>query len=209
MKGKNLFIILFIFIILYCFRKYDNRLKIFKISNFIDDDICDKLIKLDKEFVTSNILQNGKSKINGKARTSTTTSFKNGENIQIDIIKNKVASMLNVSLDKFEPIQLSKYSRGQEYKYHYDYFNTKETNITNQRHYTIIIYLNDVPSCDGGSTDFKYGNNFQPEKGSMIYWSNLNKQMLIDNRTLHSGKPILNDSIKYILTIWTRVDKLI
>jgi|SaaInlV_150m_DNA_4_1039716.scaffolds.fasta_scaffold04013_3 prolyl 4-hydroxylase len=210
MKYKYLIFILLLiitFAIMYC-QKCDDKLKVIKVPNFLDGDVCDKIINSNKTFIESNVLTNGISTKDLVARSSSTTSFQNGENMYIDMIKDRVIKMLDIRLDQLEPVQLSKYDRGQEYKYHYDYFNTEETNISNQRHYTILIYLNDVPICDGGSTDFKFGDSFQPVQGTMVYWSNLDKNMNIDTRTLHCGKPVLNDSVKYILTIWTRINSL-
>jgi prolyl 4-hydroxylase len=200
-----LFIIIAVLIISYY---QDDKLKVIKVPNFLDNNICDKIINSNKIFNNSCVLTKGAHVENKVARSSSTTSFQNGENMYIDMIKDRVIKMLDIRLDQLEPVQLSKYDRGQEYKYHYDYFNTEETNISNQRHYTILIYLNDVPICDGGSTDFKFGDSFQPVQGTMVYWSNLDKNMNIDTRTLHCGKPVLNDSVKYILTIWTRINSL-
>lgn len=179
-----------------------NKLKVTKINNFLSKKECKHIINNVKTFKSSTVIS--KNRIISSGRTSTSHMFKKSDKL-ISFIETRICKMFNIKLQQLEPIQLTKYTKGQEYKYHYDYF---KQNNSNQRHYTIIIYLNDIPQGSGGTTDFFYGENFIPIEGNMIWWSNLNDDLTCNKMTLHSGKPILNDSCKYILTIWTRVNPL-
>jgi prolyl 4-hydroxylase len=200
MRGKYIIIFILIYIV---FNIIDRKPNVIQINNFLDGKICDKIINIDKIYKPSGIIENGINVRNTNARTSSTTSFLRGENEYIDNISKRVCKMLNIHLEHLEPVQLSKYDNGQQYKYHHDYFKK----IDNQRQYTVIIYLNSIPKHNGGSTDFYYGNNFQPKRGSLLYWSNLNSNGTVNYNTLHAGKPIKGD-VKYILTLWSRVNKI-
>lgn len=180
-----------------------NKIKVTQISNFLSKKQCKDIINNVKTFNKSMVIKS-ENHITVNGRTSSTHMFKKSDKL-ISFIETRICKMFNIKLQQLEPIQLTKYTKGQEYKYHHDYF--KHDN-SNQRHYTIIIYLNDVPQGSGGTTNFFYGENFIPIEGNMIWWSNLNDDLTCNKMTLHSGKPIMNDSCKYILTIWTRVNPL-
>jgi prolyl 4-hydroxylase len=176
------------------------------IDNFITSDNCDKLIQMAKNrFVTSTVYSTNTGAVDTSARSSSCAYFKRDENDIIKSIENKVASELNISLNQIEPLQIVKYEKGQEYKYHYDYFGKETDQNLNQRVYSILVYLNDLDEIDGGSTHFPlYKIRTYPFKGRAIGWNNLNPDGKENSLTLHAGEPILSDKVKYILTIWTR-----
>jgi len=176
------------------------------IDNFISGNECDQLVKLAKNrFVTSTVYSTNTGAIDRSARSSSCAYFKRGENDLIKSIENKVANSLNINLNQIEPLQIVKYEKGQEYKYHYDYFGNETDQMQNQRVYTILVYLNDLNESDGGSTHFPlYKIRTYPYKGRAVGWSNLNSDGKENNLTLHAGEPILSDKVKYVLTIWTR-----
>ena len=156
-------------------------------------------------FVTSTVYSTNSGSIDKSARSSSCAYFKRGENNLIKSIEDKVASSLNISLDQIEPLQIVKYEKGQEYKYHYDYFGKETDQILNQRVYSILVYLNDLDEVDGGSTHFPlYKIRTYPYKGRAVGWNNLNPDGKENSLTLHAGESILSDKVKYVLTIWTR-----
>lgn len=176
------------------------------IDNFITGEQCDELVKLAKDrFVTSTVYATNTGTIDISARSSSCAYFKRGENDLIKSIENKVASNLNIDLNQIEPLQIVKYEKGQEYKYHYDYFGNETDQKQNQRVYTFLVYLNDLEEVDGGSTHFpKYKIRTYPYKGRAVGWNNLDSDGKENSLTLHAGEPILTDKVKYVLTIWTR-----
>jgi len=185
------------------FKQLDNLQPINIYDNIIDSDDCNQLLKIsDGKFIQSTLYKSSASGfVDTKSRSSTNFYFNRGENNLIRKIENKISNLLNINLDQIEPLQIAKYDKGQEYKYHYDYFDDTD----NQRQYSIIIYLNDLNELDGGATHFPlYKCKFYPYKGRAVQWSNINSDKSLNKLSLHAGQPILTDKTKYILTIWTR-----
>ena len=170
------------------------------INNFLSINECNEIIKSCATFNRSGT-SNGNDKKLSPGRTSETTYFRTGENSLIDSVKHKVSLVFGINESCMESVQITKYSKGQEYKYHHDYF---RDDVKNHRKETILIYLNDLSVDDGGSTKFYHGKSFQPKVGTLLQWSNTDEQGNKNVNTLHCGKPILTDTTKYILTIWTR-----
>ncbi len=171
-------------------------------DNIINSDECNQLLEIsDGKFIQSSLYNSKSGFVDTKSRSSTNFYFNKGENDLIRKIENKISNLLNINLDQIEPLQIAKYEKGQEYKYHYDYFDDTD----NQRQYSIIIYLNDLDELDGGATHFPlYKCKFYPYKGRAIQWKNINSDKSLNKLSLHAGQPILTDKTKYILTIWTR-----
>jgi prolyl 4-hydroxylase len=228
----NYIIILLIFIIIYLYSIYrpnktkkSNKVKKYKenfkasdnindsgllqpikvFDNFISPNDCDELIKLTEgRFKESSIYTQNTGIVDKDARSSTNAFFKKGENELIKKIENKVIDMLNIKLEQLEPLQIVRYEKGQQYKYHYDFFD--ETVNEKQRLHTFLVYLNDLQETDGGATHFPlFRCKFFPFKTRAIYWENIDKNGNLNKLSLHAGEPLLTDNVKYVLTIWTRV----
>ena len=190
------------------YNQFNNLHPINIYDNIINSDECNKLLKISNgKFIQSTLYDSKSNKsstsgfIDTKSRSSTNFYFMRGENNLIRKIENKISNLLNINLDQIEPLQIAKYDKGQEYKYHYDYFDDTD----NQRQYSIVIYLNDLDEVDGGATHFPlYKCKFYPYKGRAVQWSNINSDKSLNKLSLHAGQPILTDKTKYILTIWTR-----
>jgi len=184
----------------------DNIFNIY--DNFITDEECEILIKLaEGKFKKSTIISQHDNIVDTNVRTSSSTYFKHDDNYIIEKIENNISRLLNINKNHMEPIQIQKYEKGEQYKLHYDFFNKESEQYKNQRVNTIIIYLNDLNEEDGGATTFPYLNKkFQPSKGRALEWNNINYDGNGNTLLLHAGEPILTDKIKYILTIWTRLN---
>ena len=48
-----------------------------------------------------------------------------------------------------------------------------------------------------------YNIRIRPEKGKAIYWLN-KKDDRLNIMSLHAGEQLLTDTVKYVLTVWTR-----
>jgi prolyl 4-hydroxylase len=179
------------------------------IDNFIDPDVCDELIQMAKtRYATSTVYASTRGEIDTNARSSSCAYFKRGENDLIKSIESKVANLLSINFQQIEPLQIARYEKNQQYKYHYDYFGNETDQTKNQRYYSIIVYLNDLEETDGGATHFPlYKIRTHPYKARAVLWNNLNSDGKENKLTLHAGEPVLTDKVKYVLTIWTRVSE--
>ena len=176
------------------------------IDGFLSLSECDQLIDLaNSRYITSTVYLTNSGTVDVTARSSSCAYFKRCENDLLKSIELKVGQMFSIDPTQIEPLQIVKYEKGQQYKYHYDYFANNTDQVNNQRVYSILVYLNDLDELDGGSTHFPlYKIRTYPYKSRAICWNNLNLDGTENSLTLHAGEPILTDKTKYVLTIWTR-----
>ena len=196
---KKLLLLLFVLLCLWYFLYNSKPSFEPKMIQMLDSKTCERIIQ-SKDNYKMSAVSNG-NKVQSEFRTSKSCHFQAGENADIDKIVKNICDMLNLKSEQIEPVQMTRYSVGEEYKYHYDYF---KSDHVNQRHYTIVIYLND--DYDGGCTAFPYSKKFQPVQGNALIWSNLNFDNTVNTQTLHAGQPVLKGT-KYILTVWTKLLK--
>ena len=114
----------------------------------------------------------------------------------------------NVDVFQQDTNQGQKYSVGQEFKAHHDYFtpNSQEyltyCQHAGQRTWTFMIYLNDTPA--GGGTRFrKLEKTFYPKQGMAVLWNNLKEDGSPNPYTLHHGMKV-REGEKYVITKWFR-----
>ena len=176
-----------------------DEIEIYKIPNFATADECDQLIK-DAEKVgyqKSSVDSKDKSKTN--SRTSSTSFLKGNETYIGGKLGKKSQELVG---DRLEGIQVQRYYKDQKYNPHYDTFEKKDG--SEQRSWTLMIYLSNVE--EGGGTYFpKLDFRIYPEKGTAVLWNNLDAHKCRENKTLHMGEPIKSGS-KYISTYWFRKD---
>ena len=107
-----------------------------------------------------------------------------------------------------ETIQGQRYTVGQEFKPHADWFSpgtvpwSLERNRGGQRTFTAMVYLNDVE--EGGETDFPYLDiAIEPRPGTLLIWNNADENGVPNPWTMHAGNPVTR-GYKYIITKWYR-----
>lgn len=192
----------------------NEKLDIYKIENFLNNEECIKLIEIinSSNLVNSQIININNTGIVSSSRTSKTCMFESTEFTDfIYNIDSRICKTIGINNKFTEPIQAQKYEIGQEFKLHTDYFDKNtllnNDNIKSQRTWTFMIYLNDMPDeSSGGHTSFPYAYlSFQPKKGMALIWNNLNKGN-VNIFSHHQGMPILKGE-KYIITKWFRDKK--
>lgn len=108
----------------------------------------------------------------------------------------------NLGFAHFERGVRQRYTPGQSYQKHCDFFGYPNTPpISNDRVATCIIYLND--DFEGGSTFFnKLEEAIKPSKGSVLYfqYDYTHETNLL---TEHTGTPVTAGE-KQIVTFWIR-----
>ena len=141
-------------------------------------------------------------------RKSEGSHFERGENELVRRIEARLSALVDLPVNRGEPLQILHYGPGGEYKAHQDFFEPKDpgsavlTRVGGQRIGTVVMYLNDVP--EGGETAFPdIGFSAKPIKGSAVYFEYQNADGQLDYRCLHAGMPVIRGD-KWIMTKWLR-----
>ena len=110
---------------------------------------------------------------------------------------------------KHETVQGQRYTAGQEFQAHQDWFRTDvpywpdEASRGGQRSWTAMAYLNDVAA--GGTTAFpRLGVSVEPQAGALLMWNNARVDGTPNEMTMHAALPVVRGS-KHIVTRWYRV----
>lgn len=174
------------------------------LENVLSYEECDELIRL-----STNKMQ--RSKIGSThdvndLRTSSSMFFEESENELIAKVEKRVSSIMNIPIEHAEGLQILRYTPGQEYKAHYDYFSSTSTTAKNNRISTLVMYLNDVE--EGGETLFpKLNLSVTPKKGTAVYFEYFYNDTDLNELTLHAGAPVITGE-KWVATQWMRKQKI-
>ena len=123
-------------------------------------------------------------------------------------IERRIDRLLDIKPAYGENLQGQRYSEGQEFKAHEDWFPTNsphwehESRRGGQRSFTAMAYLNPVEA--GGATDFpRLGIAVDPRPGMLLVWNNADRDGNPNPWTIHAGLPV-ERGVKYVLTKWYR-----
>ena len=184
------------------------RLMVF--DGFLSDVECDTLVQLSKaKMEDSTVIDPITGQfVKHPERTSRGTHFEHQSSDVVITIENRITEVFGFETKQQEAIQILQYSLGGEYKAHFDFFSPSDASSHaliaegGQRLATLIMYLN--TPLEGGSTDLpNLGLSVRANKGSALYFENINQQGEVDERTLHAGMPIIAGE-KWIATKWLR-----
>ena len=180
------------------------------IRGLLSDEECDEVIRLSRgKMKTSQVVdrESGGS-YESSVRKSEGSHFERGENELVRRIEARLSALIDLPVNRGEPLQILHYGPGGEYKAHQDFFEPKDpgsavlTRVGGQRIGTVVMYLNDVP--EGGETAFPdIGFSAKPIKGSAVYFEYQNADGQLDYRCLHAGMPVIRGD-KWIMTKWLR-----
>ena len=179
------------------------------IENFMSQEDCNYFIDIYKDKLKrSTVLSNVNNDLKGfisDVRTSHTYSIPLTDHI-IGTIQTKIAELLQIDIRNMEHPQMTRYLKGEFFKQHHDCL-PKESN---QREYTVIVYLNDLEEQDGGKTEFPMcGISITPKTGRLMWFKNCYPNGHRITRAAHIGGEILTDTVKYIITFWVRQGPII
>jgi prolyl 4-hydroxylase len=179
-------------------------------GNLLASEECDQLIELSRGKLARSSVVNaatGSYDVHPH-RTSAGTHFERGENELIRRIEARIAELVEIPVERGEPLQILHYQPGGEYRPHFDYFdpahpgNEAVLKHGGQRVATLVMYLNDVEA--GGSTVFpEVGLDVLPRRGHAVYFAYTTEEGQLDKRSLHGGSPV-SAGEKWIATKWFR-----
>lgn len=130
----------------------------------------------------------------------------------------------NLQHHEFEPPQLVRYEKSEQFHLHYDWFEQSSPGLSKpyNRLASIFAYLGD--ECTGGETYFPHipavssglgqdkflkGDDnslaIKPVRGNAIFWVNLHPNGTGDERVLHAGLPV-RSGVKFGLNLWSHYD---
>ena len=114
-------------------------------------------------------------------------------------LRNRLAQLLGIGLERFEPTQITRYQTGGHYAPHHDHFQQGHPRHTGpaRRVATFIVYLHSP--TEGGQTAIEpLGLRFAPARGHGLYFAYPDDQS--KELTLHASVPCLGE--KWIATHW-------
>lgn len=185
--------------------KFDEPL-IVVLDNVLSDQECNKLIEFSKDNLKSSKISSSGEGEGNDIRTSSSMFFQGNENDILEKLEKRISAIMCIPIEHAEGIQILKYTPGQEYKAHFDFFNSASKAAKNNRISTLVIYLNDVE--EGGETYFpKLNLSISPKKGSAVYFEYFYNNEDLNELTLHGGAPVIKGE-KWVATQWMRKQKI-
>lgn len=127
---------------------------------------------------------------------------------EVRTVDEAIGGLLGLPYGHGETIQGQRYTEGQLFRAHCDYFWEDEpywqtqVAVGGQRTWTAMVYLNAVEQ--GGGTWFpQLGLRVTPVPGLMLIWNNMALDGSPNFETLHEGEPVTRGT-KYVITKWFR-----
>ncbi len=178
---------------------YDEPCKI--MEGFLEPEKCAYLIDTYQGLCKRSTVVNDDGKdILDTGRTSSTYFMPDTDPV-VSELRRKAAQIAGVPETHIEGLQLVRYAKGEQYKFHHDYFDAIKDN---QREHTFLVYLNEFDITEGGATIFKhYGVKVYPRTGRCIWFRDMIDGKL-NEKSLHSGEEVMCDKVKYAVNIWIR-----
>ena len=126
----------------------------------------------------------------------------------VEAVSERIVALTGLPADHGETLQGQRYTSGQEYKVHCDYFPVTADYWQamrasgGQRTWTAMIYLSPVEA--GGETHFPNCEFMVPPvEGMMLLWNNMDRDGAPNDHSLHAARPV-DRGTKYVVTQWFR-----
>ena len=174
------------------------------LGNVLSNEECDELVRLSKDKMKRSKI--GTTREENELRTSSSMFLEESENEIIARVEKRVSSIMNIPIEHGEGLQILRYTPGQEYKAHHDFFSSTSKVASNNRISTLVMYLNDVEQ--GGETFFpKLNLSVTPKKGMAVYFEYFYNDQNLNDLTLHGGAPVITGE-KWVATQWMRKQRI-
>jgi len=179
--------------------------EIFAVGEFLTDEECRHLMAMIDRVAQPSVLYEPER--NSASRTSYSGDV-DPHDFFVRMIDRRICDLLAIDPAWGESTQGQRYLPGQEFKGHFDWFNTTATYWPfercrgGQRSFTAMAYLNDVE--EGGLTEFsKLRLNVTPQAGALLIWNNMLPDGSPNEKLLHAAEPVVK-GVKYVVTKWFR-----
>lgn len=123
-------------------------------------------------------------------------------------VSERISALTGIDPATGETLQGQRYTIGQEYKVHCDYFPVTASywqamrRSGGQRCWTAMIYLSSVAA--GGETHFpRCEFMVPPREGMLLAWNNLTREGAPNDHSVHAARPV-EQGTKYVVTKWFR-----
>ena len=187
------------------YRIENDRIELFAVGDFLSADECIRLCTMIDDIARPSSLH--ELDYASGYRTSYSGDLDPHEPFVANI-SQRIDALMGVDAAIGEPVQGQRYTLGQEFKAHNDWFYTSESywpgevERGGQRSWTTMAYLNPVEA--GGATFFtRLGIQIEPKPGVLLIWNNALPDGRPNEDTLHAGMPVLAGA-KYVITKWYR-----
>lgn len=119
------------------------------------------------------------------------------EDLVVQAVNRTIAEATATKPGWGEPLNILRYSPGQQYKPHHD--GAGADNVST-RNLTALIWLNDA--FEGGETDFpKINVRVRGGVGDMLVFRNVRDNGAFDERMIHAGLPV-TEGVKWMASRW-------
>jgi prolyl 4-hydroxylase len=126
----------------------------------------------------------------------------------LQLLRNRIAAVTELFLAGMEAPAVLRYTVGQRFLPHYDFLDethlghAAELSAGGQRVLTFLLSLND--DYEGGETQFPIlGKRFRGQRGTALFFWNVEPDGAPDKRLLHAGLPPTRGE-KWLLSQWIR-----
>jgi len=182
-----------------------DAIEIYGVADFFSADECARLIAMVDTVARPSPTYHGNS---DSGRTSYSGDVDPSDPF-IRMLERRIDDLMGIEANHGEVIQGQRYAPSQQFRAHYDFFNTTadywptEAERGGQRSWTAMGYLNAVEA--GGATEFpRVPVSVPPQPGALLVWNNMGRDGRPNPLTIHAGLPV-ERGIKYVVTKWYRV----
>lgn len=179
--------------------------EIYALSEFLEVDECQQLMAMIDAYARPSDMY--EEVFRDQYRTSFSSDLDDSDSF-VRMVERRMTDLLGLDPAWGENFQGQRYEPGQQYRSHYDWFDTgskywnQETTRGGQRSWTAMVFLNDVE--EGGETEFeKLGIRVPPQQGALLVWNNALPDGSPNEATLHAALPVIK-GVKYVITKWFR-----
>lgn len=179
--------------------------ELWAVGGFFSGEECTQLMELIDRVARPSLTYNGE--VDNRLRTSYSAALDRHDPL-VRKLQRRIDTLLGFDRLHGEMLQGQRYTQGQEFKPHTDWFPqlspgwARERDNGGQRAFTAMVFLNTVH--DGGETDFPHLDlAIPPRQGMLLVWNNADREGVPNPYTMHAGNPVRSGT-KYVVTRWYR-----